>query len=338
MLRLKQLKHSKLYKLWIAVYKMIHNSQTEIEQILKKVKQNKKYKSISDEVVRKEIESYLNSNPEIIKQTDKKKIFKKIINEIRTRLHRLSAGYQTKGKNKRETYLDELKKIINSEQVNKKSSQETHQKNPQEKILENTNKCIDITNKILSTNISTKERLKDYYFIYNEIFKITGNPKIIADLGAGINPVSFPYIKQANNLDLLIYYAYDIDNDDIKFINDYFKIMSKFGLEGKAEIIDITNINNFDKLTKFDMIFMFKLVDLIDTKSKKKKKISEQIITYFLKNNKTKFIIVSFSTKTLSGKSMKLPKRKGFELMLLRNNLKFKVFSTDNEVFYVVSE
>ena len=33
---------------------------------------------------------------------------------------------------------------------------------------------------------------------------------------------------------------------------------------------------------------------------------------------------------------MNKPKRKWFELMLERNNLKFKKFKTDNEVFYVI--
>ncbi|MEK6952006.1 MAG: hypothetical protein AABX29_03250, partial [Nanoarchaeota archaeon] len=58
--------------------------------------------------------------------------------------------------------------------------------------------------------------------------------------------------------------------------------------------------------------------------------------TYLLKN-KTNFIVASFATKTLTKKSMKLPRRTGFEKMLLRNNLKFKSFSTNNEVFYVIS-
>ena len=110
--------------------------------------------------------------------------------------------------------------------------------------------------------------------------------------------------------------------------------MKVFGLNGRAFVLDIIDINQLKELPKSDITFMFKLVDLIDSKNKK---ISETIINYLLKN-KTKFIVASFATKTLTRKTMNLPRRIGFEKMLSRNKLKFKDFSIDNEIFYVISE
>ncbi|MEK6872985.1 MAG: hypothetical protein AABW90_03155 [Nanoarchaeota archaeon] len=308
------------------------NNEELILQILNQVKQNRKYSSISNDIVKDEIKTYLKSHQ--INPNPKKYKIKKIVKEIRARLHRLYSSYQIRKKNKRDFYLEELKNIINKE--NKQVERKQVEQEFSSHFLHH-NKILEITNKLLSTNISTKERLNDYQYIYNDIFKITGKPKAIVDLGAGLNPLSFPF----TDLKKLTYYAYDIDINDINFLNNYFKIMKFFGLNGKAEILDVRGLIEVDKLNQLpnsDIIFMFKLIDLIDTKNKRKKKISEVIITNLLKNKKTKFIVASFSTKTLSQKSMKLPIRRGFELMLLRNNLKFKIFSTSNEVFYVVSD
>ncbi len=255
----------------------------EINQILTEVKKNRKYKSISDEIVLKEINNYQNSNKN-------NKITKQSIKDIRARLHRIYASYQTTKKSKRIKYLDPL--------------------NPE---------------KILSTNRSTKERLTFYKDIYNKIFQITGKPNTIVDIASGLNPVSFHYM----NVSKIKYYAYDIDIEDINFLNEYFKTSK---IDGKAEILDINNINNVKKIPNSDIIFMFKLLDLVE----RKENYLEQLILSLLK--KTKYIIASFSTKTLSGKNMKLRRRTGFEFMLKKNNLNFNLIEEFNEIFYVIYE
>jgi len=261
-------------------------------QILQKIKANKKYKTIADSVVKKEIKIYLKSNPNAT--TDKQ-----TIKEIRAKLHRKYSSFQTRKKNKTDKYLEELKQDP--------TNQET-------------------TNKLLSITVSTKERINDYKTIYKKIFKLTNKPKIIIDLGCGLNPFSFPTMNLTN----LNYYAYDIDEKDIKYLNKYFKIIKPRGLKGKAKILDATNINKIKKLPKSDIIFMFKLLDLFDNKT------SEELITQSIKE--TNYIVASFPTKTITRKQMNFPKRKGFELMLSRLDLKFKTFETDNEIFYIISK
>jgi len=274
------------------------------QEILQKVKQNKKYKTISNEIILNEIENYLKSNPQ---QKTLNKINKQTIKHIRAKLHKLYTSYQTKNKKNQDAYLQELKTS-----VNKKSKTQ----------------LLKTTNKLLSLTLSTKERLVDYQNIYKQIFKITKKPKTILDLGCGFNPFSYPYMA----LEKVTYYAYDIDNQDIKFLNNYFKIMNSQGLntKTKAFILDIRNPKRVSSLPNSDIVFMFKLIDLLTTKQ------SEQIILFLLKKQKTKFIIPSFALKTITRKSMNKPKRKWFELMLSRNNLKFQTFQTDNELFYVV--
>jgi len=262
-----------------------------LKEIIKKIKQNKKYKSISNEIIKKEIKDYFKKNPDAQDN-------KTIIKEIRAILHKSYSSFQTKKKTKKYKYLEELKQNKNKETINK----------------------------LLSLTLSTKERINDYEFIYKNIFKITKKPKTIIELGCGLNPLSFPYM----NIDFLNYYAYDIDEEDRRFLNKYFKIM-KNKINGKAEILDLRNNKKLSKIPFSDIIFLFKVIDIID---KENHKPSEKLIQILIK--KTKFIVISFALKTITRKKMNFPKRKWFELMLNRLNLNYKIFKTDNEIFYII--
>ncbi len=270
-----------------------------INQLLLQVKQNKKYKSLANEIIINEISSYLKKN----KIT---KISKQDIKEIRNQLHKSYASFQTKHKNKIKKYLNEIRNKI-----------------------ENNRDIIGETNNLLSITLSTKERLNDYSEIYKKIFKIAGIPKTILDLGCGFNPFSFPLM----NLKELNYYAYDINEQDIHYLNEYFSIMKKEGLKGKAAILDLRNLEQISHLPQSDITFLFKVIDILD---KDNHKPSEELIKTLI--NKTKFIVASFATKTITGKQMNHPNRVWFELMLQRNNLNSQKFNTDNEIFYVINK
>jgi len=269
-----------------------------ITDLLMNVKSNRKYSSISDEIIINEIKSYLSKN----NKNNMTEISKQDIKEIRNSLHKSYASFQTKKKNKISTYLDELKQ------------------NPTENV---------VSNKLLSITLSTKERLDNYQYIYKEIFKLTGKPKIVLDLGAGFNLFSFPFM----NISMLEYYSYDIDDKDIGYLNEYYEIMKDKGLYGKAAILDLRDLKQVSNLPSSDMIYLFKVIDLLDKDSHKP---SEELLKRLIK--KTKFIVASFATKTITRKQMNFPNRKWFELMLERNKLKFTIINTDNEIFYVIKK
>ena len=264
------------------------------EDILKEIKQSKKYKTLSEEVINEEIQKYLKRNPQYERYKDKK-----ILKDIKTELHKIYGSFQTNSKQKREKSLEELKLAPEN---------------------------IELIKKILLTNSSTKERLEDYEKIYKKVFEITGKPDSILDLGCGLNPLSFNFM----NLNAIKYYAYDIDKADMSFLNEYFYTI-KEQIKGQAETINLSTINEEEikKLPKADVCFMFKLVDVLDRKDHKQ---SEKIIS----NLNSKWIVVSFSKKTITGKMMNFPYRGWIERMLERNNLEFQKIDFDNEVFYVV--
>ena len=271
-----------------------------LQQLIEKIKENKKYNSISDDIVIKEIQNYMRKY-----QTDESEIYddRFAIKVIRKELHRLYSSYQTKGKKKRDQLLKDLKS------------------NPHNS---------DIINKLLSITLSTIERLQHYKKLYKDIFKITGKPESITDLGCGLNPLSFPLTDLPKST---CYNAYDIDTEDIKFLNKFFKTLK---IKGKAEILDARDLTKIKQLPKTDIIFMFKLYDLIVPKQKKLKKLGEEIINLLI--TKTNHLVVSFATKTLTRKSMKLPRRIGFEMMLDRNQLKYELIKTDNEIYYIINK
>lgn len=92
-------------------------------------------------------------------------------------------------------------------------------------------------------------------------------------------------------------------------------------------------MSKIKSLPNSDIIFLFKIIDLIDFKSHKP---SEELIKILMQ--KTKFLVASFATKTLTNRNMNFPERKWFELMLSRNNLRFQSFKTPNELFYVINK
>lgn len=180
---------------------------------------------------------------------------------------------------------------------------------------------------ILDKNRSTKERLLDYALIYEKIFAITGKPKSILDLGAGFNPISIPLMKLDSSLK---YYSYDINKNEMEFINNFFK---KFNINGESKLLDLSNINNIANLPKADLCFMFKLVDILE---KEGHKYSEEMIKILIE--KCKFIVVSFATKTISGRKMMFAERGWIERMLSRIGLKFEKLVFDSEIFYIISK
>jgi 16S rRNA (guanine(1405)-N(7))-methyltransferase len=275
-------------------------SEKQINQVLEAVKQNKKYSSISEVIIKQEILNFFKKNQKSVVFLEKPKSekFKNIIKQIRSKLHNVYGSFQTEGKNNRDDYLKGLQGI-------------------------NDYKTFD---NILATSISAKERLKDYAHLYKEIFAITGKPKRIVDLGSGLNPVSFPYM----GINKCFYYAYDIDQEDIDFLNRFFVLIKRYSqLEGKASIINLKD-NKLD-IPNSDICFMFKLLDVIEEKGHK---VSEKLI----RSVNSKYIVVSFPIKTVSGKKMNHPYRGWIERMLSRIKMPYKKILTQNEVFYCIDK
>jgi len=279
--------------------------EEKVQELVKKIKSKKELNQISDDFVKDQLFTYFQQKPKAISVLNKIKStkYKLIIKEVRSRLRRLYGQFRS------EDMVHVRRDLI--EQFREAS------KIKRKKIID----------EILKTHSSTKERLNHYTNLYEKIFAITKKPKIILDLGAGINPLSFSYM----GLRSVEYYAYDLSHDEINLINDYFSILTeeKNNFSGYAKVLDLLHLEN---LPSADLCFLLKMTDVLDRG--KGHKMTEQVIG----NISTKFIVVSFPTLTMSGKKMNFPRRKWIELMCKRLGYHYKTLEFNNELFYVIEK
>jgi 16S rRNA (guanine(1405)-N(7))-methyltransferase len=85
----------------------------------------------------------------------------------------------------------------------------------------------------LSGHASTAERVPNMTQFYAGLFGKTGTPETILDMACGLHPLAIPWMGLPDSID---YYAYDIVQPRIDFINLFF---STIGLKPHAENRDI---------------------------------------------------------------------------------------------------
>jgi 16S rRNA (guanine(1405)-N(7))-methyltransferase len=101
----------------------------------------------------------------------------------------------------------------------------------------------------LEAHLSTRERLPIMADFYEQIFAVTGQPQAILDIACALNPLAlrwmFPEIGERYSVisnqssvggERVRFYAYDIHEPRIAFINHYFQLE---GLEPLARIQDV---------------------------------------------------------------------------------------------------
>ncbi|HVY01696.1 MAG TPA: hypothetical protein VHA12_02955 [Candidatus Nanoarchaeia archaeon] len=169
---------------------------------------------------------------------------------------------------------------------------------------------------ILLSHSSTKERADFYDVLREKIYSL--KPKSILDLGCGINPIALA--KKG-----IEYYAYDINEENLKLVDSFFKQNKIIGETG------VVDLREPAALPDADICIIFKVLDILDEKDHKR---SEAL----LNSIDCKYFLISFSTKTLSGAPMRHPQRGWIELLLTRLGYSFESFSSNNEIFYLATK
>ena len=169
---------------------------------------------------------------------------------------------------------------------------------------------------LLNEHASTRERSTDYEEIKEIINSL--NAKSILDLGCGLNPLA---IASQN----VKYYAYDIKGEDLDIVGEFFKIKN---IEGKVHNEDIRVTDNFPRV---DLCIIFKVLDILGDN---RNEITRKLLTTV----QTKFFLISFATRTLSGKPMNSPYRRWFENILNNLNYPYKVRRMKQEIIYTVEK
>jgi 16S rRNA (guanine(1405)-N(7))-methyltransferase len=276
-----------------------------INNLVKQIKKKKELSGLDDEFVKNQLNIYFSKNPKIVNLLNKSlnpksAKYKQIVKDLRSILRRVYGLFRIK---EQKDLRDSLVKDL----------------------LAKKNLDLKLIKEILQTHSSTKERLSSYLKLYQKIWKITGKPKSIIDLGCGINPFSVPFM----NLQELTYYAYDISANETSLLKQFFNYFHKQNKDftGQSKVLDALN---FSKLKKVDICFLFKMTDVLDRG--KGHKITEQVLIKI----PAKHIVVSFPTETMSGKKMNFPRRKWIELLCERLGYKYKTINLVNEIFYCI--
>jgi len=201
--------------------------------------------------------------------------------------------------------LHDIYGVFNIDTKKRKEILEKIKKNPHNK---------DLHRHLLETHRSSKERLFFYENLYEKI--LSKKDKTILDIGCGLNPVSWIFMKNKPQK----YIALELTNEDCAFLNDYFKAVK---LNGKALRVDLLKVKSFEAA---DVCFIFKVLDSLE---EVKKGISKEILNKL----QCKKIIVSFPSRTLSGKG-RIGTRRWFERLIK----KFEKFEIENEIFYIINK
>lgn len=243
--------------------------------------------------------SYRGVNPETIARVSEEALRKNpkyAINTAKNDLHRMWGAFYSS----RPRFEKLLSKIKKSDS------------NQKEQILN-----------LLKIHSSTAERIPLLNKFYKQIFEVTGMPETILDVACGFNPLTIPWMNLPASTK---YIAYDIDVEEIEFLNDASKLINISPLpECRAGDVFIT------EFPESDCVFIFKLLPVVE---QQRKGSSLEILKKF----KTKNLVVSFPLKSLSGKEvgMKDFYTNQFEELVTNENWEYSKILFDNEVVYVI--
>ena len=307
--------------------------EEKVVKLIAKIKNKKELNELSADFVRDQLFNYLLQEQKIVlalssKFNPKSAVYKQVVKAVRSKLRRAYGLFRVSEESKKRRA--ELEKLYQSQPgVFREES----------------------LKKVLSTNFSTKERLPFYPQLYEQIFQITGKPKVILDLGCGINPFSVYWLtailkhiskgeedSASFHRQKLFYYGFDLSEEEVETINIFFKWWREeakkedFNFKGIAEVLDLFHFAKLFLLKKADIAFLWKMTDVLDRGQGHK--VSEAVI----KTIPSKYIIVSFPTLTMSGKKMNFPRRKWIELLCARLCYKYEILQFSTEIFYVIKK
>ncbi|MEA3431029.1 MAG: hypothetical protein U9R08_07180 [Nanoarchaeota archaeon] len=272
-------------------------NEENLVQLLHKIK-NKPIVYVDDSFLLKHVKSYIEQNVACIDLINngnvKNKKIKDLIKHVRAKVRKVYGLFQDDRIQKRDSLLDDY-------EMNKK----------RESVV-----------KILQLHLSTKERISYMEELYDKIFSVTGKPKSVLDLGAGLNPLTYPWMNINSK-----YYAVEFNKGDVDFINRFFKIEK---IKGEAVKFDLLIEYSEIKKYKVDICFLFKVLDSLE-------RVQRYISYEIMRAVDAKFIVVSFPLRTVTGRTMRQEQRNWFEKLLERLDFKYETFSFKNEIFYVCS-
>ena len=139
---------------------------------------------------------------------------------------------------------------------------------------------------LMKLHTSTRERLPILDDFFEDIFRLTGRPKTLLDLGCGLCPLAVSWMDLPRGAR---YYAYDIDLNRIRLLNHYFH------LAGLPQLAFCHDILSRPPGIGADVAFLLKTSPCLEHQEKSG---TLRLLDALL----TQYVVVSFAVKSLGGR------------------------------------
>jgi len=271
---------------------MKEDKKEQINDVVEAVLRSSKYRNVSEDLIRN-IGSH-----ELAKGSN----LREAIKATKNRLHQIGGAYFLG----RPQYKSWLKKL----RAAKHSSDEN--------LFRET--CTDI----MSNHASTKERLKILDQFHKEIFSSIPAVRRIVDLACGFHPLSIPWMPLASETE---YYAYDVYEDLIRFINEFLVLT---GTKGYAEARDVTQHVPREEA---DLAFILNTLPCLEH-------VDKSSGLEIVENVSAKFLAVSFPTKSLGGreKNMRSFYEEGFNRLAEERKWTVRKLDFETELVFLINK
>ncbi len=148
-------------------------------------------------------------------------------------------------------------------------------------------KLRQVSMKIMSNHASTKERLPILEQFYSILFADLPPIHSIIDLACGLNPLALPWMGVADNVE---YYAYDIYQHMMDFLNQYMQLINIKGYAQTCNVIQTCPTH------PVDVVLLLKALPCLE-------QIDKQAAYTLLHNLNARYIVISYPIHSLGGKS-----------------------------------
>ena len=227
----------------------------QVDRLTEAVLASSKYKSIDVDFIR-----YIGKQ-ELFKHRN----LKEAIKSTKNKLHQVGGAYQTSTP-RYVVWLDELK-------FAKRSGNEEH--------------FLDTCKWIMQNHSSTRERLPILEQFYGTIFANLPPINSIIDIACGLHPLAIPWMPLSEHVQ---YFAYDIYEDMIGFLNESLALLAVQGFGKVSDVIQSCPTQ------KVDVAFILKAIPCLE-------QVDKETGLRLLETINAEHLVVSFPARSLGGKS-----------------------------------
>ena len=234
---------------------MNEEANQQIDRLIEAVLASSKYKSIGVDFIK-----YIG-----MQELSRHRNLKQAIKSTKNKLHQVGGAYQPSAP-RYSIWLDELK-------FAKRSGNEQH--------------FHDTCKWIMQYHSSTRERLPILEQFYSTIFANLPPINSVIDIACGLHPLAIPWMPLSEHVQ---YFAYDIYEDMIGFLNDSLALMP---VQGSGKMSDV--IHNCPT-QKVDVAFILKAIPCLE-------QVDKSVGMRLLETINADHLVVSFPAHSLGGKS-----------------------------------